>query len=228
MKAACFIPIKTNSERVKGKNFRLVGGIPLYQIIIIKALIADCFDEVVVDTDSEEIANFAKAQGAVYLPRKSELALNTATGNDLMVNWLHMRPEVDVYVKIHVTAPLLETDSIRDCVNVLKNQPEFDSVLTATEHYGFFWWQNMPVNYRPMLTPRTQDLAPLVEETTALYGIRRESLEKYRCRVGKTPFLYPVSKLEAVDLNTDDDFYYLDWLVSRGEGELDVVKNNIK
>ena len=34
MKTACFIPIKQNSERVPGKNFRPVGGVPLYQAIV--------------------------------------------------------------------------------------------------------------------------------------------------------------------------------------------------
>lgn len=38
MKTACFIPIKANSERVTGKNVRLLNGKPLYQFIVEHAL----------------------------------------------------------------------------------------------------------------------------------------------------------------------------------------------
>ena len=34
MGVACFIPIKSNSERVKGKNFRVLNGKKLYEYII--------------------------------------------------------------------------------------------------------------------------------------------------------------------------------------------------
>ena len=50
MKTACFIPIKANSERVPGKNFRLLNGKPLYQFIVEHALAAKCFDDIYIDT----------------------------------------------------------------------------------------------------------------------------------------------------------------------------------
>ncbi len=91
-----------------------------------------------------------------------------------------------------------------------------DSVLTTISHKGFFWRSGLPISYQPNLLPRSQDLVPIDEETTALYGITRESLLKYRCRIGARPHFFPVSRIEAVDLNTEDDFVYLDWLVATG------------
>ena len=49
-------------------------------------------------------------------------------------------------------------------------------------------------------------MLPVIEETTGLYGIARESLEKYRCRIGRKPYIYVVSKFEAVDINTEEDW----------------------
>jgi N-acylneuraminate cytidylyltransferase len=49
-------------------------------------------------------------------------------------------------------------------------------------------------------------MLPVVEETTGLYGISRESLGRYRCRIGRKPYIYFVSKFEAVDINTEEDF----------------------
>lgn len=48
-------------------------------------------------------------------------------------------------------------------------------------------------------------MLPVIEESTGLYGIKKESLEKYRCRIGRKPYIYPVSKFEAVDINTEED-----------------------
>lgn len=55
MKTACFIPIKANSERVPGKNFRLLNGRPLYEFIVEHALAAQCFDDVYIDTNGIEL-----------------------------------------------------------------------------------------------------------------------------------------------------------------------------
>ena len=55
MKTACFIPIKKNSERVPGKNFRVLNGRKLYEYISEHVKQANVFDDVYIDTNSEEI-----------------------------------------------------------------------------------------------------------------------------------------------------------------------------
>ena len=56
----CFIPIKKNSKRVKNKNFQRIGDKKLYEITIEKAISSKCFDEIYVDTDSEEIIDYCR------------------------------------------------------------------------------------------------------------------------------------------------------------------------
>lgn len=220
MKTACFIPIKQNSERVPGKNFRLVGGLPLYQVMITKAVASGCFTTVFVDSNSDEVADFTRRQGAVPITRRPDLALPSANGNDLLVHHGEIEPSYDFYFQLFVTAPLLRVESIRSVCAALLESGAHDSVLTTIAHKGFFWRSGLPISYQPNLLPRSQDLVPIEEETTALYGITRESLLKYRCRVGARPHFFPVSRQEAIDLNTEDDFVYLDWLVATGRASL--------
>ena len=59
MKTVVIIPIKSNSKRVKKKNFKKIHNVPLYQIVIKKVKKAN-FDEIYVDTDSKVIKSFAK------------------------------------------------------------------------------------------------------------------------------------------------------------------------
>lgn len=206
MRVACFIPIKANSERVPGKNLRDLNGKKLYQYICEHVQNANVFDDVFIDTNSEEIMDYAKEMGFKIIKRKEELAKNTANGNDLLVYQYELYPDYDYYFQLFATAPYLQSNTIKKCVNQLINSEDYDSCFTATKNHGFYWLQNNPINYRPGILPRSQDMVPVIEETTGLYGISKESLEKYRCRIGRKPWIEMVSKFEAVDINTEEDF----------------------
>ena len=78
MKTACFIPIKANSERVPGKNFRVLNGRKLYEYIIEHTMDADCFDDIYIDTNSPEIAGYALEHGLQVIERLDALTHNTA------------------------------------------------------------------------------------------------------------------------------------------------------
>ena len=200
MKAACFIPIKANSERVPGKNFRILNGKKLYEYICENVKAAEVFDDVFIDTNSQEISEYAKKMGFHVIERKPELALNSANGNDLLVHHYELFPDYDYYFQLFATAPYLQPETIRECYNRMVSTGEYDSCFTAIAHQGFFWLSGMPINYRPGILPRSQDMLPVIEETTGLYGISNYSLEKYRCRIGRKPYIHIVSKFEAVDL----------------------------
>lgn len=85
MKVACFIPIKSNSERVPGKNFRVLNQRKLYEYVIENVIAANCFDDIYVDTNSDEIRKYAEEKGINTIPRLAKLAENSANGNDLLM-----------------------------------------------------------------------------------------------------------------------------------------------
>lgn len=205
MKTACFIPIKANSERVPGKNLRVMNGKKLYEYICEHVKEANVFDDVFIDTNSGEIAEYAVKMGFHVIDRKPELAKNTANGNDLLVYHFLNNPKYDLYFQLFATAPYLQPNTIRACVEKLVYSEEYDSCFTATENHGFYWLSGNPINYRPGILPRSQDMLPVIEETTGLYGITKEALDKYRCRIGRKPYIHTVSKFEAVDINTEED-----------------------
>lgn len=205
MKSACFIPIKSNSERVPGKNLRNLNGRKLYQYICENAKKAEVFDAIYVDTNSEEVASYAESIGLIVIERKPELAKDTANGNDLLVYQYQLYPNYDYYFQLFATAPYLQPASIKACFDRLTSSTTYDSCFTATENHSFYWYAGTPVNYRPGILPRSQDMLPVMEETTGLYGISKEALEKYRCRIGKNPYIHVVDKFQAVDINTEED-----------------------
>ena len=74
---------------------------------------------------------------------------------------------------------------------------------------SFIKYLREEVNYKPEILPRSQDAQPIIQETTGLYGIKKKALFRKKCRIGFKPILYPISASESVDLDTINDFNYL-------------------
>ena len=213
MKTVCIIPIKSNSKRVKGKNFKKINGKPLYKYLLEK--VKKCkFDEIFIDSDSLEIKKYCKKNNFNFIKRLPKLASDTANGNDLL-NYHYKIIKADMYFQLFITSPLLKVSSINKCIEILKRNKKFDSIFTAQKIYSWFWFKKKPVNYQPKVLPRSQDAEPIIQETTGLYGIRLNALKKYRCRIGKRPYKYFVKKEEAIDLDTINDFKYLEYYVRK-------------
>ena len=211
MKRVAIVPIKQKSERVVGKNFRMVGKKPLYRYLLDR--LTNCnFDEVYVDSDSEELRNYCEQMNYQFIERKPELALNTANGNDLL-NYHAEIIQAELYFQLFITSPLLKDESINNCIQILSESKTNDSVLTVNSIYTWFWYDGKPVNYNPQILPRSQDAKPIIMETTGLYGITRKALLNRRARIGEKPYFYEVEEFESIDLDNEIDFKYLDYYV---------------
>ena len=213
LKIVAIIPIKKNSKRVKGKNFKKINKKPLYTYLLDKLKFCN-FDDVYVDTDSPEIKKYCIKKGLKFIKRLRYLSKDTANGNDLL-NYHSKIIKADIYFQLFVTAPLLSIDTINKSIKILKNNKKYDSITTIKTIYSWFWYKDNPVNYNPKILPRSQDATPLVQETTGLYGIRGQILKKYKCRIGKKPYFLEVGDEEALDLDNYKDFEYLEFYVKK-------------
>tara|TARA_B100000963_G_C22563334_1_gene642482 strand:- start:183 stop:836 length:654 start_codon:yes stop_codon:yes gene_type:complete len=213
MKIVCIVPIKKKSERVRGKNFKKINGIPLYQFTLRK--LNSCkFHEVYVDTDSDEIKKYCIKNKINIINRLKYLSKNSANGNDLL-NYHATIIEADIYFQLFVTSPILSIKTINKCINILKTKKKYDSIFTVKKIYSWFWFENKPVNYNPSILPRSQDAKPIIQETTGIYGIRKKALKITKSRIGKRPYLLNVSDDEEIDLDNKKDFQYLKFILKK-------------
>lgn len=203
MKTVCVIPIKKTSKRVKSKNFLLINKRPLYTFLLDK-LTKSNFDEIYVDSDSNEIESYCKKKGYKFINRKPYLKKDNANGNDLIL--YHQKLiKSDLYFQLFVTAPLLSINSINESIKFLKKTKKYDSILTCYEQYSWTWFSNKPVNYKPNVLPRSQDAKPIIIESTGLYGIKNNALKKYQCRIGRIPYFYKIDEIEGLDIDSKLD-----------------------
>jgi len=208
---AAFVPMRHDSERVKGKNYRPLGGRPLYHHIVSSLLACPQIDEVVIDTDSQLITEEAKSAFPEIrvLPRPEHLLGGDIPMNDVLLNDIE-QVEADLYVQTHSTNPLLRAETIQAALDAfLDARDRYDSLFTVTPLHTRLWTPDgKAINHDPEVLLRTQDLPPVMEENSCLYVFDAATLRRRGNRIGERPLLYALDPHEACDI--DDE---LDWML---------------
>ena len=214
------VPMRHNSERVPGKNYRLLAGVPLYHHIVRTLTSVPEIDLIVIDTDSELIINdcaenFPHVQ---TLLRPEHLRDGTIAMNDVLLNTLD-RVTADVVLQTHSTNPFLKAETISVALRLFgAPDREFDSVFSVTRLQARLWdHETRPINHEPAVLLRTQDLAPLYIENSCFFILTPELLRERGTRVGAQPRMVELASLEALDIDTEEDFLLAAAIAERRE-----------
>ena len=204
MKVVAFVPIKMNNERFPGKNtVKLTDGTPLCNLLFNTLTKVDEIDESYCFCSDDSICQYLP-ETITFLKRDKKLDSKQTTANDIIESFISM-VDADIYVKAQVTSPFLSAQTIKDCINAVINN-DSDSSTTVEDLHSFLWNKTGPVNYDLSKVARTQDLEPLMRETTGVYVFRKDLfIKEHRC-LGKHPYLKAINAIEALDLDYPEDF----------------------
>jgi len=208
-KVIALLPIKDNSERVPGKNFRDFAGRPLYQHIVDALDRTYAVDEIVIDTDSPRVMLEAPKLSlkVKVFERPANLCGDMVSTNLLFAHDL-AHVDGDLFIQTHATNPLLRSETVaRALAAFIENEGEYDSLFSVNAYHSrFYRADGTAVNHDPETLIRTQDLPPLYEENSCLYVFTRESFAKRGRRIGEKPMMFPTPATESVDI--DDEFAF--------------------
>lgn len=202
------IPIKNHSSRISRKNFKLFNGKPLYYWVLEELKKVAPIETIIMDTDSSLLEKRLKGQEKIVVKRRPANLI----GDDVSVNKIieHNLNQVegDFFIQTHVTNPLLTAQLIEEMIQAfLANAAKFDSLFSVTAQKKRFYFDGQPVNHNPNELIKTQDLEPVLEENSNMYVFTRKSFfANSSNRIGKKPFLYAMSQINALDIDTIDDF----------------------
>lgn len=201
-----FVPCKLNSERVPGKNVRLLGGSPLVNHILrALAAVPDIGGTFVYSSSDEIERHIEPGVPHTWLRRPAWLDGDEAKVQDFVGEFLKA-VEADVYVLAHITSPFLEPGTISECVRAV-TEGGHDSAFVALEERRFAWFGGLPLNYDlASPVPRTQDLEPVLFEQSGLYVFRREVFTGGARRIGESAFVRVVDRFEGHDIDEEVDF----------------------
>ena len=199
------VPMKGHSERVPNKNLRTFNGRPLCHWILNTLRVVPAVDEVVVNTDSAEIATEARRLGATVFDRPVELRGDHVEMNDVISHDVR-RTEADRYLQTHCTNPLLRPETVTEAIAAF-DERDCDSLFSVTPLQTRLWdGDGEPINHRRDELKRTQDLPPVYEENSNLYLFTETSLERRVNRIGDDPAMFPMDPSEATDIDEEVDF----------------------
>jgi len=202
-KIVAFVPIKLNSERIPGKNLKLLGGKPLYQYILDALLRVKGIEEVYVFCSDDSIAHDLPPN-VKFLKRDESLDSNETLGQEIYSSFIE-KVEAEYYVLAHTTSPFINSSNIDLSIDKVVSG-EFDSAFSVHKVMNFAWYDDKPINYSLDNIPRTQDLKPLYIETSGFFIFKSSVWSKYRQRIGLKPFKCVVNYIEAIDIDEPDDF----------------------
>lgn len=203
-KIVALVPIKLTNRRLPGKNLMCFdNGEPLCRYILQTLLAVKDIDEVYVYCSDPIIQNYIP-DGVKFLKRSSTLDQDTTKINEVIAAFVNEVP-ADIYVMTHVTAPFVKAASIEKGLEAVKST-QYDSAFTVERLRTFLWKDGEPFNYALNAIPRTQDLDPLYAETSGFYIFRSDVIRRMNRRIGETPFLVEVDKIEATDVDEKEDF----------------------
>lgn len=204
MKTVAVVPMKLNNSRLPQKNTKpFANGKPLCFYILNTLLGIEQIDEVCVYCSNEKIKDYIP-DGVKYIKRDKSLDTDTAKMNEVLKAFADDVP-ADIYVMTHTTAPFISKESIVRGIEAVASGMN-DSSFAARKLQDFLWKDGRPFNYSLEAIPRTQDLAPLYQETSGFYIYEASVINELGRRIGQSPFIVEVNEIEAVDIDEKEDF----------------------
>lgn len=219
------------SRGVPGKNLRALRGRPLIAWAIECARASRSVDDIVVSTDSDEIARAAEACG-VEVPFRRPREMATAEAGKLPAI-RHAAAQVEarrgqrsaVVVDLDVTAPLRAPEDVDACVRRLRGA-DLDAVVSVYAPDRNPYFNMVELNAEGLAQPVKRPKAPLLRRqdapevwsiSGAVFAFRRDFLDAtsyvYDGRVG----VVELPRSRAIDVDVEDDFQLLEVLAARGE-----------
>lgn len=221
------VPMRHDSERVKGKNYRELAGRPLYEHILQSLQRVPSVSQILVDTDSPIIWDGVSTSfpEVVLLDRPAHLRAGTVPMNQVLEHDVR-QVEAEYFLQTHTTNPLLRPETIERAIECFfANWPEHDSLFSVARMQNRLWSSDAkPINHNPAQLARTQDLEPIFLENSAIFLFERRTFLARKNRIGVTPFLFEMGVLEGWDIDSEADFALLDCVArDRLSGLLDIL-----
>jgi len=237
------IPAKATSVRVPGKNVRKLGGHPLLAWTIATAWESAIFVDVIVSTDSEDIADTARNYGATTIMRPKAFATETSPDIDWVTHAL-ISPQVmgsaDAFAILRPTSPFRTAETIRRAWDQFRYAEGADSlraVHKCTEH-PYKMWQayengsgekrikplfNAPSGETPWHSSQYQTLPEIYVQNASLEIAWTKVVSETYSISGDIVMPFFTYGHEGFDINLEEDFVQAEELVERGMVTLPIL-----
>lgn len=216
MKTIAIITARGGSKRIPHKNIRDFCGRPIIAYSIEAALKSGAFDEVMVSTDSEEIADIAKKYGAsVPFLRSAATSDDYATTRDVLMEVIDRYKELghtfDYMACIYPTAPFVTSDRLNEAMKCMRSQD--GNELVPVVRFSYPPQRSYVINngllsfkYKEYESSRSQDLEPFYHDAGQYYIYKVSEYLKCNGSIHENIIPQILPESEVQDIDTEDDW----------------------
>lgn len=216
-KALAVIIARGGSKRIPKKNIKDFCGKPIISYSIEAALKSGLFSEVMVSTDSIEIAEIAKKYGAaVPFMRSAKTAGDYAPMSEALVEVLEEYKKRNQHFKymccIFPTAPFVTPNKLQEAMNLMEEHNPIEVMpVVQFSHppqrcFVIDEQNNMKYKYEEYIQKRTQDLEKQYHDAGQFYIYHVDKYLKAGGKVSGNIMPIIVSDLEVQDIDNKDDW----------------------
>lgn len=231
MKNIAIIPARSGSKGLKDKNIRPFSGKPLLAYTIEAALKSECFDEVMVSTDSERYANIALQCGArAPFLRSKELSGDEASSWDaireVLTDYKKMGRTFDTFALLQPTSPLRTADDIKAAFALMKEKQAKAIVSVCEVAHSPLFCSKLPkdgslVGFldKEKLDARRQDLPTFYRFNGAIYLAEIDTFVSNGSIYDAECYAYIMPRSRSVDIDSEEDIEYAQFLFEKAKKE---------
>jgi N-acylneuraminate cytidylyltransferase len=217
MSSIAIITARGGSKRIPRKNVKPFCGKPIILYSIEAALQSGVFDEVMVSTDDEEIADIAVKSGAsVPFMRSEATASDHATTaqviEEVLVRYSEKGQHFDTFCCIYPTAPFISAALLLKAMNKLADSGSH--TLVPVVKYGYPVWRSVKMddnqeihfNWPENLNVRSQDLPPVYHDAGQFYAGKTELFLQEKKLFTEHTLGLEIPESETQDIDTEEDW----------------------
>ena len=215
------ITARGGSKGVPKKNIRDVSGKPLIAWSIDAAVASQYLDRCILSSDDIEIIQIAKEYGCeVPFIRPGKLATDESTSVDVILHVLNeVKENYDIIVLLQPTSPLRSPKDIDACIRKCANNSSSCVSVTESEKTPY-WMYNIDEKGclhslfpNEQLPQRRQEAPKVYSLNGAVYAFDVAWFLKNKVFVDKTTSAYIMPKQRSIDIDTIEDFNFLNFLL---------------
>lgn len=216
-KKIAIIPARGGSKRIPRKNIKFFFGRPIIEYSIKAALDTGLFDEVMVSTDDQEIAEISiKAGAQIPFFRSSDASNDFASTADVICEVLQSYQLVNKFYEIgcciYPTAPFINPDLLMKGFDLFRSN-NFDVVFPVTQ-FAYPIQRSIRIlenskgemQWPENSTKRSQDLEPIFHDVGQYYWFKSDILLKKKTLNTENFGVIIVKELMAQDIDNEEDW----------------------
>lgn len=220
------IPARGGSKGLPGKNIKLLNEKPLIAYTIEAAIKSKKVDRVIVSTDCDKIAKIALQYGAeIPFIRPDFLATDTASSIDVFkytCDRLEKQENISIknFIVLQPTSPLRTSKHIDEAITLFKDKKAESVISFCKEVHPIFWHKfiNDEGQFEDVFmvddVKNRQDTRATYYPNGAIYVFDKSILETGQYYTKKS-YAYIMEREVSVDIDTLDDFKYIEFLMNK-------------